>query len=123
MRTFAIGSCVAFISAMGLSAPVLHAAEGNRIYVKSTELDPAAAASDAARDFAEGKCRLYAVASYSWYFPEAGDQTYASNARYTAIYISDTSDFAAADDPANARGKAYASAYNKIAIKNCGVTK
>ena len=123
MTTLAIRSCIAVLFSVALSAPPLHAAEDNRIYVKSTELDPAAAESDAARDFAEGKCRLYAVASYSWYFPETGDQPYTLNARYTAIYISDTSDIAAADDPANARGQAYASAYNRVAIKNCGETK
>jgi hypothetical protein len=112
---------IATVLGIGLSiASPLFAAQDTKIYVLSSQLDPDAAALNATTDFQRGKCQLYAVASFAWYFPETGDEPFMTKAGYTLIYISDTSDFAAADDTANARGRAYASAYNRVAFKNCG---
>jgi hypothetical protein len=93
-------------------------------YVQLAKLDPNNAANDANQDFAKGSCILYATGGYTWMLLGTKMNVYDAKSKYVIFYDTQTSDVIS-EDTANtqSRARAYAEAYNKTAVKNCGTKK
>jgi hypothetical protein len=96
-------------------------------HVEASTLDPSKAKDLATEDFKQDKCNLYSVYGYTSYIPGVQSTTKTENRAssiqtdkvdvYHVIYIDGTSDTGGAY---NDQGKAFAKAYNEVALKNCG---
>jgi hypothetical protein len=105
--------------------PITSSASANdasRYYVSLAKLDSNKAADDANRDFANGVCILYATGGYTWMLLGTKMNVYDAKSKYVIFYDTQTSDVISEETAdTQRRARAYAEAYNKTAVKNCGV--
>ena len=92
-------------------------------HVKAASLDPSQAQSDALRDVTAGHCSVYGYNGYSFSIPNApdgGDEAKIMK-HFTIVAITDTADYDKYPNQRelNANARAYAAAYNEVAIAQC----